>query len=129
LENSELFSLVIGGYGLFGVVLSADIQLAEDDVYKKSCKTLDYRAYPAYFEANVAKQRDVGLHCARPSIRHSDLVRTTVACTFTKTTERPAGIFRLQQEIGVARNSAFFNLSRKSEMGKRPPLVLAEHVC
>src|SRR6516162_473285 len=42
LENSELFSLVIGGYGLFGVVLTADIQLTEDDVYKKSCKTLDY---------------------------------------------------------------------------------------
>jgi FAD/FMN-containing dehydrogenase len=65
LENSELFSLVIGGYGLFGVVLSADIQLAEDDVYKKSCKTLDDRAYPAYFEANVANQREVGLHYAR----------------------------------------------------------------
>ena len=118
LENSELFSLVIGGYGLFGVVLSADIQLGEDDVYKKSCKTLDYRAYPAYFEANVANQREVGLHYARPSIRHSDLLRTTVACTFTKTTERPGGVFRTPARNGVARNSAFFNLSRKSEVGK-----------
>lgn len=53
-----------------------------------------------------------------PSIRHSDLLGTTVACTFTKTTERPAVIFRLQQETGVARNSAFFNLFRKSEMGE-----------
>ena len=111
LENSELFSLVIGGYGLFGVVLSADIQLTEDDVYKKSCKTLDYRAYPAYFEANVANQPDVGLHYARPSIRHSDLLGTTVACTFAKTTERPAVIFRLQQKQvsrGTARSSTCF---------------------
>ena len=78
----------------------------------------DYRAYPAYFEVNVANQRDVGLHYAWPSIRHDDLLRTTVACTFSKTTERPAGIFRFQQETGVARNGAFLNLSRKSEMAK-----------
>ena len=41
-----------------------------------------------------------------------------MACTFTKTTERPAVIFRLQQETGVARNSAFFNLFRNSEMSE-----------
>ena len=44
----------------------------------------DYRAYPAYFEVNVANQRDVGLHYAWPSIRHDDLLRTTVACTFSR---------------------------------------------
>ena len=34
-ENSELFSLVIGGYGLIGVGLSADIQPAKDDVLQE----------------------------------------------------------------------------------------------
>lgn len=33
-ENSELFSLVLGGYGLFGIILDADLRVAPNEKYK-----------------------------------------------------------------------------------------------
>lgn len=35
-ENYELFKLAIGGYGLFGIIVEADIELTENVVYKKN---------------------------------------------------------------------------------------------
>src|SRR6202049_2431415 len=52
-ENPELFSLAIGGYGLFGVILDVDLELTDDDVYQKEHVALGYKEYPAYFAKNV----------------------------------------------------------------------------
>src|SRR5437660_4148255 len=32
-ENSDLFALVVGGYGLFGVILSAELEVVLNDIY------------------------------------------------------------------------------------------------
>jgi decaprenylphospho-beta-D-ribofuranose 2-oxidase len=34
-ENPELFSLVIGGYGLFGIIIDAEFELASDGTFEK----------------------------------------------------------------------------------------------
>jgi len=52
-ENPELFSLAIGGYGLFGVILDVDLELTDDDVYQKEHVAMNYKEYPAYFAKNV----------------------------------------------------------------------------
>jgi FAD/FMN-containing dehydrogenase len=33
-ENPELFNLVVGGYGLFGVILDVDLEIVDNDVYQ-----------------------------------------------------------------------------------------------
>lgn len=44
-ENSELFSLAIGGYGLFGVILEATLQVVEDELYKPTTKMVSLEDY------------------------------------------------------------------------------------
>jgi FAD/FMN-containing dehydrogenase len=34
-ENAELFSLVLGGYGLFGIILDADLRVVSNEKYKR----------------------------------------------------------------------------------------------
>jgi FAD/FMN-containing dehydrogenase len=48
--NPELFRLALGGYGLFGVILDADIQLVDNEVYSLETKELDYRDFPTFFQ-------------------------------------------------------------------------------
>ncbi|MEY2412020.1 MAG: hypothetical protein QOD84_626 [Acidobacteriaceae bacterium] len=38
-ENPELFRLALGGYGLFGVILDADIQVVKNELYELKTNT------------------------------------------------------------------------------------------
>lgn len=125
-EDPELFSLVIGGYGLFGVVLDVDLQLVNDAVYAKRCERMDYREYPAYFEAHVKGNPNVGLHYARPSIARIHHLRTMIACTFTETQDRPKNIHDLQEEEHIGRNKRMLAMSRRSQAGKNIRWFLQE---
>ena len=117
-ENPDLFSLVIGGYGLFGVILDVDLQLVDDAVYEKRCARMTYRDYPAYFDSHVRGRASVGLHYARPSIARRGFLRRLTACTFTETKNLPKGIHVLQNETAIGRNRAFLAMSRHSQAGK-----------
>ncbi|WP_100407308.1 FAD-binding oxidoreductase [Bacillus solitudinis] len=66
-ENEELFSLVIGGYGLFGVILEVELDLTEDEVYRMDTKALNYSEYTDYFKEQVLLNPDVHMHLARIS--------------------------------------------------------------
>src|SRR5690606_25334099 len=41
-ENSELFSAVIGGYGLFGIILDVTLQLTDDELYEVETDSMPY---------------------------------------------------------------------------------------
>lgn len=67
-ENPELFRLAIGGYGLFGVILDADIQLVENEAYVLDTLYLSPRDFSGYYQRNVASNPEVGLVYGRLSI-------------------------------------------------------------
>jgi FAD/FMN-containing dehydrogenase len=67
-ENPELFRLAIGGYGLFGVILDADLQLVENEAYVLDTLYMSDRDFPAYYKQNVAADADVGLVYGRLSV-------------------------------------------------------------
>lgn len=67
-ENPELFRLAIGGYGLFGVILDADLQLVKNEAYVLDTVYMSDRDFPAYYQQNVARNPEVGLVYGRLSI-------------------------------------------------------------
>jgi len=50
-ENAELFRHVVGGYGLFGIVLSAVLDVVPNRIYQSERSLVGYRDFPAMFEA------------------------------------------------------------------------------
>jgi len=127
-ESRELFRLVIGGYGLFGVILDVDLAVTDNEVYEKHQQGMPYTEYLAYFQRNVKGNSKVGLAYAWPSIRKKDLLQHFVVYTFTKTTKRPKGIFDLHQEGDIDFNSRALAMSRRSEVGKDLRWFLQETV-
>ena len=66
-ENEELFPLVIGGYGLFGVILDVELQLTSDELLTLETEELNVEDYEEYFNQTVLKDENVRMHLARLS--------------------------------------------------------------
>ncbi len=117
-EDPGLFRLVVGGYGLFGIILEATLQLTDNMVLEKTARLMDYTEFPAYFTEHI-KDSDVALFIARPSIAPSSLLRETVVTTWTRTETVPEGaLLTLGEEENVARDRLVFGDSRRSDGGK-----------
>lgn len=64
--HAELFSLVLGGLGLFGLVIDVTLQLAPNDRYVKSAVTvMGTGDYPRHFSTRVRTDAAIHFHYAR----------------------------------------------------------------
>lgn len=66
-ENAELFSLVPGGYGLFGIILDVELRVVPNDLYK----TVSHKVKPVAFAADydsAVRDPDVGMAYGRISV-------------------------------------------------------------
>lgn len=57
LDNPQLFNAVIGGYGLFGIVLNVTLDITDNVMYKRDITFLNYRDFPAFFEKVMQENR------------------------------------------------------------------------
>jgi FAD/FMN-containing dehydrogenase len=64
-ENQELFSLVLGGYGLFGIILDVDLRVASNACYRAEVDVLPSSAYVDRFAEKVDGRGDIGLAFGR----------------------------------------------------------------
>jgi decaprenylphospho-beta-D-ribofuranose 2-oxidase len=114
-ENPELFSLVIGGYGLYGVILDATLRVTRDELYDQQAVSMDYREFPGYFARRIQPDREVALMLARPSIDPdpASFLRELVVVTWRHAGGGPPAAFALTEESHVWRDRFFFGLSRR----------------
>jgi FAD/FMN-containing dehydrogenase len=60
-ENSELFSLVLGGYGLFGVILEVDLRVVPNERYRPEVEVIPAGTYVARFAEKTNNATDIGM--------------------------------------------------------------------
>ncbi|HUR25758.1 MAG TPA: FAD-binding oxidoreductase, partial [Candidatus Thermoplasmatota archaeon] len=117
-RSDELFGLVIGGYGLFGVILDATLELTDDQLLDKEEAVINYADYGEVFEAS-RRDRAVGQIFARLSIAADEtLLRDMVVTTYTVSDEALDADHRELQEPSLALKKLAFGLSRKYDWGK-----------
>jgi len=52
-EHSELFSLVLGGYGLFGIVIDVELSVMANECYRATSRVMPSAEYPAFYEDHI----------------------------------------------------------------------------
>ena len=57
-ENPELFKLLLGGYGLFGLIVSVTIRLVRKSKYKRVVTPMKVQDIPAAYHAAVSRKCD-----------------------------------------------------------------------
>ena len=60
-ENSELYDLVVGGYGLFGVILEAELAIEDNVLYQSKRQIVSYKDFPKLFAEEIEPNTDIGL--------------------------------------------------------------------
>ncbi|MGE7767351.1 FAD-binding protein [Peribacillus sp. NPDC096540] len=120
-ENSELFYAVIGGYGLFGVILDVTLHLTDDELYQIKTKSLQYDEYISYFKRDVLQNDDVKMHLARISVAPgSYLEEMYVTDYYTASDQTKLSNYNtLKRETIVAVPKFFLGLSRYNDWGKK----------
>ena len=92
-ENAALFYGAIGGYGALGVIVEADLQLAENTRVLRVAQKMPLADYPAWFKQHVRDAGTAVFHNADIYAPHYDRVR---AVSWVQT-KRPVTVpYRLQ---------------------------------
>jgi FAD/FMN-containing dehydrogenase len=118
--NPELFSLVIGGYGLYGVILDVTLRVTRDELYEQRSVSMNYTEFPDYFARQIKSDREIVLMLARPSIDPDPdrFLRELVVVTWRRAGQGRAGSYTLTEEEHVLRDRFFFGLSRQFDWAK-----------
>jgi len=127
-ENPGLFRHVVGGYGLFGIVLSATLDVAPNDIYRSERRIIDYRRFPAAFAA-IEADPDIGLTYAHLSTSPGSFLRETLIYAYRRHAE-DQGLERapLTEVSSTRLRRLTVNLSKRSDMFKRAKWWAEKHL-
>jgi FAD/FMN-containing dehydrogenase len=116
-ENGELFRHVLGGYGLFGVILEAQLDVVANDVYRPAVAYIDYREFPEYFAQNIEPNPEIGLMYARLSVSPSKWLQETAVHVYLRD-GGPEHAERLEPDSHTRLKRTVFNLSKTGAVGR-----------
>jgi len=94
-HSAEIFYGVVGGYGALGVIVEAELELAENKRVERSDVKLPRKAYAAYFRDHIRNSPTAVFHNADLYAPHYDYVR---AVTWSETKKPVTTPFTLQRQ-------------------------------
>jgi FAD/FMN-containing dehydrogenase len=115
-ENKELFNLVIGGYGLFGIILDVKLKVVENIALQYKYIRLSPDNYISYYKKYVSDNPNVNLVFGRLRISDKHFLEEATLNFFEKV---EAKIPVLQNEKSTESQRLVFRGSVNSEYGKR----------
>jgi FAD/FMN-containing dehydrogenase len=114
--NNELFSLVLGGYGLFGIILDADLRTVPNKAYQIDRKVLPFGEAIPYYTAQLKNDQKIEMAYARLNIVPDKLFDDIIISTFRPTKGTPPPL-RPPSKVLIRRS--IFRFSAKSQAGKK----------
>lgn len=116
-ENPELFSLVVGGYGLFGIILDVDLQIVNNDIYQTERQVVSYKDFPEIFENEILPDPNLGLFYGHLSTAKNDtLLDEMIFYKYTKVDIGEAEIPPLGEVSSVKLRRFVFNFSKLGDI-------------
>lgn len=127
-ENKELFDLVVGGYGLFGVIVEAELDIADNLVYQTGRRTLDYKEFPALFAGEIDKDKNIGLMYGHLSTAPSSFLKEMLLYTYTRVDGADFKRQPLGEVSGVKLRRLTVNLSKQGALFQEMKWFSEKHI-
>ncbi len=118
-ENPELFQLVIGGYGLFGIVLEATLEITENVIYEPGRRVLYYESFPLIFANELERNPNLGLMYGHLSTAPQSLLREMLIYTYIREEVPDAVIEPLGEVSGTKLRRFVLNFSKLGNIPMR----------
>jgi FAD/FMN-containing dehydrogenase len=106
-NNPQLFSLVLGGYGLFGVILEAELRVVPNERYQPDSAIVPVDEYVTRFRENVSDNHDVGMAYGRLCVTPGDAFLNQAILTVFRKSPAQSGV------LPELRRSSFSKLRRE----------------
>jgi FAD/FMN-containing dehydrogenase len=111
----ELFAHVVGGYGLFGVILSAELDVVPNDIYASERALIRYDDFPGRFE-RIAADPEIGLTYLHLSTAPGSLLEEGLLYTYRRVDDAGAERAPLG-EVGATRMRRLtVNLAKRADI-------------
>jgi FAD/FMN-containing dehydrogenase len=106
--NSELFSLALGGYGLFGVILQVDLRVVLNDYYKAEAHLVAPEDYVRVYRELTRGRTDVGMAYGRISVApNSFFEEASVTLLRRHETDRPTHATLIDEKPSLLKRLVF----------------------
>ncbi len=115
-ENSELFHLVVGGYGLFGIILEVKLKVVDNVALQYKYIKLSPKNYISHYKKYVSGNPKVNMVYGRLRISDKHFLEEATLNFFEKIKAEPK---LLQEQKSVETQRLVFRGSVDSEYGKR----------
>jgi FAD/FMN-containing dehydrogenase len=127
-REPELYRSIVGGYGLLGVIVDADIDVTANQMYDLERRVIDYRDFPSLFESAIAKDDRYRLLYGHLSIAPQSFLREMLLYTYRSTGRPQASIPPLQEAgyVGVSRLT--FNFAKTGSLGRWTKWMVEKYV-
>jgi FAD/FMN-containing dehydrogenase len=118
-SDAELFRAVIGGYGLFGVIVEAELDLVPGAMYRLSQRTVRTSDFPTVFADEVLPDERKRLMYAHLSTSPASFLEEAIVYTYETVEgyDEPMPSLRADQDSRVAR--LVLNVARHGGLGQR----------
>src|SRR5262249_45290917 len=117
-ENRELFSLALGGYGLFGVILDVKLQVVPNRRYSVHRSLIPADEYAATFEREVNRVPGAGMVYGRLSVTAGNFPEEAILTVFREAPPADGPLPELSDIEYTRVRRAIFRGSVGSDYGK-----------
>jgi FAD/FMN-containing dehydrogenase len=118
-QNAELFRLVVGGYGLFGIVIDAELAMAKNTLLMPESEPMKADAFAQRFVAR-ANDASVRMLYGRLSVARERFLRDALLVAYAQAPQQPVRLPPPKSSSALALVSReIFRAQIGSERGKR----------
>ena len=127
-ENAELFGLAMGGYGLFGIIVELDVEMAPNQLLEPRFERMPPERFAEQFIRSIETDRALVMAYGRLSVSRKNFFDDALMVTYRPTADQPTSlppvassgkltglqndIYRAQTGWEVAKNLRWFMESR-----------------
>jgi FAD/FMN-containing dehydrogenase len=126
--DARLFDLVVGGYGLFGIILDAELEVTPNVVYQSGRETLDYRAFVPELTSRLLPDQGYGLMYGHLSTSPGSLLEEMLLYVYRQVDAPDAQMPPLGEVSQIKLRRLVFNLSKQGPMAMRLKWFAEKHV-
>ena len=127
-EDPELFRLMVGGYGLFGVVLDADLDVADNVLYRSQRRVIAYRDFPALFDGTIAPDDRIGLMYGHLSTSPGSFLDEMLLYLYREEAAADDDVPSLGEVGAIRLRRVVFNLSKRGGVPMRIKWLAEKHL-
>jgi len=127
-REPELFRSIVGGYGLLGVIVEADIEVTLNEMYELERRVIDYREVPDLFETTIAGDDRYKLFYGHLSTAPHNFLRETLLYTYRSAGRPEVSIPPLQEAGYVEVSRLTFNIGKAGPLGRWTKWMIEKYV-